>query len=224
VALVAVQGVRLRRTALRLPNAAGVAGEHGSADGEPLNLVVIGDSVASGVGIDHHDETIAGRLADLLGHDRLVRRGVFAESGHTAADTCSLIDGRLADADVVVVSTGVNDTKNLHSVRRWRRDLTALLESVTTQAPSARVVLLGIPPMELFPAMPRALGLALGARSRLMDREGRRVVAGFPGVRRAEMRRRDFAGHSFGRDGFHPSESSHAAIAARIHELLKEMP
>ena len=186
---------------------------------------MLGDSVASGVGVADHAETVAGRLGELLGEFRAVRWTVLAESGFTAAEVTAFASGRLADADVVVISVGVNDTKNLHSVRRWRRDLTALLTTVTTEAPAARVILLGLPPMETFPAMPRALGLALGARVRVMDRVGRSVAAQFPGVVRLELPRREFASlqDPFAADGFHPSAALHGVFAEQIHALLKEM-
>jgi len=223
-ALLAAQGMRVRRTALRLPEAACPEKEYSGAAGQPLNLYVVGDSVAAAVGLSDHAVSIAGRLAELLAADRPVRRTVLARSGFDAAETTRHIAGRLADADLVVISVGVNDTKDLHSTRRWRRDLTWLLDSVTGQAPGARVVLLAIPPMEKFPALPRALGLALGARSRAMDRIGRDVAGRYPAVRRLELPRSDFAlvEDPFARDGFHPSEALHAAFATRIHTLLEE--
>ncbi len=223
--VIAVQGAHVRRTALRLPDALGETGEHGTSSGQPFHLVVVGDSVASGVGVGHHDDTIAGRLAELIGRTRAVRRTVIARSGYTAAEAVRLVDGEFHDADLVVVSIGVNDTKNLHSARRWRRDLTALLDSVTAQAPNAPVVLLGLPPMEVFPAMPRPLGLALGIRVRLMDRVGRQVAARYPAVVRLELPRSAFAGTSgaFADDGFHPSAASHSQFAARIHDLIHDL-
>ena len=224
LALLARQGLTVRRTALRLPEALGPDLTHAADSGEPLNLYVIGDSVAAAVGLDDHRGSIAGRLGELLAASGPVRRRVLATSGFKASETTSAIEGRLADADVVVISIGVNDTKDLHSRRRWRLDLTTLLDSVTTQAPDARVVLLGLPPMEKFPALPRALGLALGWRARRMDRVGREVAARYPNVRRLELATADFGAldGAFARDGFHPSEISHSHYASRIHALLVE--
>lgn len=226
VGLVAVQGLRVRRTALRLPEALGPERDYRGTDGEPLNLYVVGDSVAAAVGLDDHDVSVAGRLAELLAQTRPVRMRVLARSGFNASEAAEHVAGRLADADVVVVSIGVNDTKDLHSARRWERDLDALLRDVTGQAPSARVILLGIPPMEVFPALPNPLGLVLGLRSRQMDRVGRRVAARFPAVRRLELPRGGFelVEDPFARDGFHPSASVHHFFATRIHELLEEEP
>ncbi|HSV40909.1 MAG TPA: SGNH/GDSL hydrolase family protein [Nocardioidaceae bacterium] len=224
LALLAVQGMQVRRTALRLPEALGPERDYAGADGEPLNLYVIGDSVAAAVGLDDHGTSVAGRLSELLSRTRPVRMRVLAVSGFNAVEATDHVAGQLGDADVVIVSIGVNDTKDLHSRRRWRGDLTRLLESVTSQAPDARVVLIGIPPMEVFPALPVPLGLALGLRSRQMDFIGRQVADRFPGVRRLELPRGGFevVDDPFARDGFHPSASSHAVFAARIHALLEE--
>lgn len=224
LALVVVQGLHARRVVLRLPEAEDPQALHGESDGEPWHLVVIGDSVAAGVGIPHHGLTMAGRLAALLAEDRSVRRTVIARSGLTAVGVLDLIRDRseLTTADAVIVSVGVNDTKNLHSLRQWRRDLTALLDEVTRAAPDAPVVLLGLPALEKFVRLPRALRYSLGLRALQMDRIGRAVAAGYPRVRRMEMREveLDAFENPFAGDGFHPSESAHAAFASRIHALI----
>lgn len=224
VALVVAQGLHVRRVILPLPEAQDPEGLHGDSDSEPWHLVVIGDSVAAGVGISHHDLTMAGQLAALLAHDRTVRRTVIARSGLTAADVAAMIKDHpaLATADAVVVSAGVNDTKNLHSLRRWRADLTTLLDTVTETVPGTRVVLLGLPPMHRFVHLPRALRYTLGLRARQMDRVGRSVASSYPAVRRLEMRDVEIDGSDdpFASDGFHPSESLHRAFAMRIHALI----
>ncbi|WP_067439378.1 SGNH/GDSL hydrolase family protein [Nocardioides jensenii] len=231
VGLVAVQGVTARRTIERLPEADGVLGTHGDV-GDALHLVVLGDSVAAGVGISHHDETLAGRLAALLASDadvcpRAVRRTVVAESGLTAAGVLDLLEARAADirdADVVVVSVGVNDAKGLHSTRRWRVELAALLAGLTTTAPGARVVLLGVPDMAMFTRLPRPLRSVLGVRSRSLDRAGRDLVATYPQVQHLALRA-DLLGEggapAFAADGFHPSAALHEAMAREMHRMVR---
>jgi lysophospholipase L1-like esterase len=224
VALIVAQGMHARRVVLRLAEAEGPDGLHGDSDGEPWQLLVIGDSVAAGVGIAHHGLTMAGRLATMLAEDRVVRRTVIARSGLTAAGVLDLVRGRpeLGTANAVIVSVGVNDLKNLHSLAQWRRDLTALLDTVTLQAPDVPVVLLGLPRLEKFFRLPRALRYSLGLRARQMDRVGRSVASAYPAVRRMEMHLievRSFE-EPFASDGFHPSESAHAVFASRIHALI----
>ncbi|HNA98623.1 MAG TPA: hypothetical protein PLC19_04075, partial [Marmoricola sp.] len=61
-----VQGVLVKRRAERMPEAAGVRGTiaHTTADPEQrLRLVVLGDSSAAGIGVDHNQDGMAGQTA-----------------------------------------------------------------------------------------------------------------------------------------------------------------
>lgn len=221
VGLLAWQGVTARRTIERLPEADGLTGACGEA-GAPFHLVVLGDSVAAGVGIAHHDETLAGRLATLLAADtRTVRRTVLAESGLTAGGVLEQFGQHpeIASADLVVLSVGVNDALGLHSVRRWRRELGELLGAVTSAAPQARVVLLGVPDMAQFTRLPRPLRDVLGHRSRRLDGAGRDLAAEFTRVQHLplDLSMLDEGVEAFAADGFHPSSALHSAIARQIN-------
>jgi len=215
------QGLRVRRDTLRLPDADGLTGAAG--EGEPLNLVVLGDSVAAGVGVDHHRDTLAGQLARRLAtsRSRAVTWQVVALTGATAGDVLGLArrHAALASADVVVVSVGVNDTKNLHPDRRWRAELAALLDHVLSVSPTAEVVLIGVPPMEAFPALPRPLATLMGARARRVDAIGRAVAAERPRVRRIELTLEQGEG-LFAADGFHPSAVVHERLAEQVCGVL----
>lgn len=142
--------------------------------------------------------------------------GLRPHKGATAAEVLSLISAdTLGDADLVFVSAGVNDLKNLHSVAQFRRDFAALLDAVLAAAPQAQVCWLGIPPLDHFPAFPRPLADALGWRGRIFD-----------AVAAAAVQQRDravriqsdgpLAPEMFGPDGFHPSETLHAAFADAV--------
>lgn len=216
------QGVRVRRRILRLPVAEGLAGTAG--EGEPLSLLVLGDSVAAGVGVDHHRDTLAGRLAQRLAKSRAraVSWQVLARTGATAGDVLELAGASslLSTVDVVVISIGVNDTKNLHPDRRWRIELATLLDHVLSAAPNAEIVLINIPPMESFPALPRALATLMGVRARRLDAIGRAVSAERPRVRRIELALVPGEG-LFAADGFHPSALVHERLATAIAALLE---
>jgi lysophospholipase L1-like esterase len=216
------QGLKVRRTVLRLPDADGLTGEV-SGPGEPLHLVVVGDSVAAGVGVDHHRETLTGELARLLAvtGGRAVRWEVIAKTGATAGEIAALVHDRpeVAAADVLLLSVGVNDTKNLHSDRRWRAELGDLLDGLRRTAPNAHLIVLGLPPMEVFPSLPWPLSSILGARSRRVDSIARDMVAARPGVLRIELELPTDP-TLFARDGFHPSAVVHARLAEAALALL----
>jgi lysophospholipase L1-like esterase len=209
------QGRQVRRTTPRLAEAAGT-----SSDAGPPLVVVVGDSVAAGVGVDHHEHTVAGRLASLLSAERGGPVGwrVVARSGATAGEVAALLAARRRDVDaaeVVVVSVGVNDTLRLHADARWRHELGGLLDDVSAAAPGADVVLLGVPPMGEFPALPTPLRQLLAGRARRLDALGGSVVAERAGVRHLPLTLAVDA-TSFAADGFHPSAASHALLAEQV--------
>lgn len=217
-----IQGIWLTRTIARFPDADGILGRVG-AGGQRLKVVALGDSVTAGYAVAHHSASVAGQLAARLAerYAASVEWQVCARSGASAGDALALVSGEvLADADLVFVSAGVNDLKNLHSVARFRRELGALLDAVLAAAPGAQVCWLGIPPLDHFPAFPRPLADALGWRGRAFD------AAGLRAVRERERTFRiqsdgPLAPEMFGPDGFHPSERLHAAFADAV---LAELP
>lgn len=216
------QGVLVRRRTPRLPEAANTAGTAGAGDGV-RRLVVVGDSLAAGVGLADHRESVAGLLAEQWARrdEVSVDWRVLAQGGLTAGEVERLVDpGALADADVIVLSVGVNDTKDLHSRTRWERELGSLLDALLAAAPAADVLLIAIPPMRAFPALPRPLAHVLGARAAQLDQVGRAVAAARgPRVRRIDLPLPDDEG-LFAVDGFHPSTVIHAALASRALELV----
>jgi lysophospholipase L1-like esterase len=216
-----VQGRRVRRTVQRLPEADGNSGRVG-AGSDTLRVLVVGDSVAAGVGVTGHDQSMAGRLAHHLNarSGRPVDWAVLARSGADAAGVAALASGsaQLRDAHVVAVSVGVNDVKDLRSDDAFRSGLQALLEVIVDASPRARVFLLGLPPVERLPALPRPLADLLGARGRRLDRIGREVATSFAQVTRLEFTDDDLheVADPFATDGFHPGPELHDLFAREI--------
>jgi lysophospholipase L1-like esterase len=212
-----VQGYRLVRSIPRFADAEGVTGHVGSGE-RRMKVVALGDSVAAGYAVPHHRSSVAGQLALRLAdrYGATVEWQACARTGATAGVAMGLVsEEALADADLVFVSIGVNDLKDLHSAARFRRELGMLLDAVLRAAPRAWVCLLGIPPLDHFPAFPRPLADALGWRGRVFDAIG---------VEAVRARERAFRIQSdeplrpdmFAEDGFHPSTSLHAAFADAV--------
>ena len=183
-------------------------------------VVGLGDSVTAGDGLRGPDETVTARLAERLDASWVVR----ARSGLTSRGIARLLERQVAAddvaaADVVVVSVGVNDLLRLKPLVLWRRDLSVLLNRVTSLT-SGRVVLLGMPPVRAFPRLPRAVAVPLGARAARMDRVGVDVARRY-GVLHLPLPSTllEPAG-AFADDGFHPSAQSHDVLARLIAELL----
>lgn len=219
--IVPFQGYRLARTLPRFADADGVTGRVGSGP-RRMRVIALGDSVAAGYAVGHHRSSVAGQLALRLAarYSASVDWQACARTGATAGVARTLVSAEaLADADLVFVSIGVNDLKNLHSANRFRRELGALLDAVLSAAPRAQVCLLGIPPLDHFPAFPRPLADALGWRGRVFDRIGVAAV----GARERAFRiqtSEPLGPEMFAGDGFHPSPTLHASFADATMEGL----
>jgi lysophospholipase L1-like esterase len=218
-----VQATRVRKKTVRLPEAAGVTeGQRGDGPGNELRIVVLGESTAAGVGADNHDEAVAGQLAKALAAQtgRKVSWRAVARSGATMRRARERLAPSLegASADVVVVMMGVNDTIRLTSGRTFRRETQELLSELRRYV-DCPVILSGIPPVALLPALPQPLRSALGTRSRLLDRELRNVARGETGVFYSDI---VFPVQTsmLARDGFHPSPKGYEEWGRQLAESV----
>lgn len=170
--LLLLQGLWLRRSAMRLPEAVGPR-EGGSGE---FRLLVMGDSVVAGVGIESTEDALPARLAQQIETCRsggVSWRGL-GHNGDRIRDLLKRLPLVDAPADLVIINIGVNDVSHLTSMMRWQLDLTTLIAELT-QRFRAPIVLLGLPPMHGFPLLPQPLRFTLGIRARMLDHSLKRV-------------------------------------------------
>ncbi len=207
----------------------------GTGPGRPVELVVLGDSTAAGVGSPSVEETlpalIAQRVADAV--DREVHVVGYGVSGARTDDVRSEQVPRLLDAgvDVVVIVIGSNDVT--HVTPAWEmEERTRRLLAAARARTGAPVVLGGIPQFRTVPALLQPLRAITGAYAGPLRRAQHRAVrAEGDGVRfvdiAAEASPR-FVGvpESMSSDGFHPSEVGYGfwadALAPAVAELVRE--
>ena len=213
-----VQGRRVKRETPRLPDTDGLGGQTGT--GTPSRtILVVGDSVAAGVGVDFQVNCLSGRLAARITEtaDVSVEWSVLAQTGAKAVDVRRLVETAVpvGDPDLVVLSVGVNDVKGLTSDRAWSSELAALLDLLAARAPRADLVWIGVPPMAEFPNLPWALARLMGGRASRLDALGDRALARRSRWRRISLDIGMLEG-AFAVDGFHPSAVAHDRIAQEI--------
>ena len=185
-----------------------------------MRLAVLGDSIAHGVGADHHSHTIGERLRHALG-DRgiLVEPRVFAVPGARSAGLARQVQRALPfQPDLAVTIIGANDLTHFvpHAeaaghLRRAVRDL---------RAAGAEVVVAPAPDLSTVPHVPTAMravvragSLALrAAQVQVVVDEGGRV-ADAPGDTSAAF---GLDGSLFSADRFHPSSAGYAVIAEAL--------
>ena len=154
------QGKQMKRTIMRLPEATG--DRHGSvklsdvaskavesnaaeskAIDQTLNLMIIGDSAAAGVGTETQEQALAGQLIANLQSSTVLQAKfsqinwvLHATSGHTSFDSLRrlyLLKPPATPVDIMIVNVGVNDTTKGVSPKRWRMQIEEIIEQMMDQ-------------------------------------------------------------------------------------------
>jgi len=192
-------------------------------DGDPVELVVLGDSIAAGLGAERRKDTLGGRLARGLAKQtrRPVRLRTAAvvgsESSALADQVGSLPRGYRPDVALVVV--GGNDVTHRVPVSESVGHLVATVEAL--RARGAEVVVGTCPDLGALHHVPQPLR-ALGSRVSRQLADAQRVAATAAGARVVSLRH--VVGpffvtnpdEMFSLDRFHPSGAGYKRTAAAM--------
>ncbi len=211
-----------------------VASDSRAGGGDPLRLVMLGDSTVAGVGspalADSLPVQVARRVADAV--DRPVDVRGLGVSGARTATVRSEQLPRMADedTDVVVIVVGSNDVTHLTSPSAMAEQTRALLRAAREQAPGAAVVLGGIPLFGSADALAQPLRWFVDRYADVLrprQRAAATDVEGVTFVNIATEASPRFAGvpEAMSPDGFHPAPVGYGfwadALAAGVVDALR---
>jgi lysophospholipase L1-like esterase len=205
-----------------------ISGTIGPEDGEPLTLVVLGDSSVAGVGADAAEDTLAYGVAKALSDQYLVSLHALGVSGSRLADVVgkqlAQVDG--LEPDIVLVCVGTNDVTHGTRLREARRQLRMLVDGLAEVAPDAKVIVSGLPPAETATAFHRPLRDLIGLRALLFTRLYRAELAphGISVFDIAKLTKSAFHGkrEMFSADRFHPSSAGYAFLGTIYGRAVRE--
>jgi len=220
--LLVAQALRTRSKLPRLPEPGG-ARQGVVGYGEPLALLIAGDSSAAGVGVVHQRDALATRLAQeiAVAARRRVQWRLVAQSGLTTAQTLELLQrehpavGPEGHFDLAVVVTGVNDVVDQVPSRRAVAHREALANTLRNGLGVAHVVFAPLPPVHRFPGLPQPLRWVAGSDARRHDRALRDWVRTRDDVSRVEIELPLNPG-LMAHDGFHPGAKVYRITAHAI--------
>lgn len=250
------QGRKIKRDTVRLPEPKGE--RHGqiqlnkiatSADNieQTLNLMVVGDSAAAGVGSQTQQEALVGRLIPVLEQHptinstfSLLNWSLQATTGHTSFDILRrlyVLPAPTQPIDVMVLSVGVNDTTSNVSVNKWQQQIEDIIAIAQRKFGAQELIFFSLPPMAQMPAIPAPLNNFVGAKASILDDVLQQVCDAHEGVNymatdfprmieeHANGMQIDIA-VMFASDGFHPSSLMYGywaqQLAERIIQLLDD--
>ncbi|MBN2396886.1 MAG: SGNH/GDSL hydrolase family protein, partial [Deltaproteobacteria bacterium] len=145
--LLLAQGIYVRLVTPRLPEPEGARFGVAGA-GEPLRLLITGDSAAAGVGAESQASALSGRLVSLLASSFEVSWKLMARTGNKTRDILDHIESAPHENfDVAILSGGVNDVTAGTPLEKWLGLLGNLCERLQSRFGIQQVFLTSLPPM-----------------------------------------------------------------------------
>lgn len=219
--ILVVQGLLTRRRAIKLPEAIGVRSSQHVAP----NILVLGDSVVAGVGVETTSQALPAKLArsmaTLVGNDIAWRAVGF--NGDKLQDVLANLKQQIvlgAEADLVIVNVGVNDASGLTSMTRWQMQLVALIAEVK-QHFDCPLTFIGLPPVGFFPLLPHPLRFVLGVRAQMLDLSMAKIASVMPNVFYVPLEL-PLQAEYMAEDGYHPSAQAIELIAHEMAQRLQK--
>ena len=219
--LLLAQGLYVRRTAVRLPDAVGArSGETGS--GPPLRLLILGDSAAAGVGTEAQADALSGQLVQRLAGEHRVHWQLWAKTGRSSRNVLAVLERAQAQPfDMVLTSIGVNDITSGMRLRQWLALHEHILAVLKDKFGAKRIIVSALPPMQHFRALPQPLRWALGRRAARFNAALADAMRNDPVCRMLPIEF-PFAPEFLASDGFHPSAAAYAIWAEQAAMLMLE--
>lgn len=219
--LLVAQAVLARARLPRLPEPDGE--RHGQVgEGEPLRLLIVGDSSAAGVGVRDQRHALAGHLSRALARHAQahVRWTLLARSGLTSADCLQLLQGHApVPSDVAVVVLGVNDVVEQVPSARAVAAREAIANHLRNAWGVLHVVFAPLPPVHRFPGLPQPLRWVAGQDARRHDRAVAEWARTRGDVSHVPIDLPLNAG-VMASDGFHPGEPVYRVCGAALAEHI----
>ena len=217
-----VQGLWVRLTVVKLPEADGPRdGIDGS--GQPVRILVAGDSSAAGVGVSTQTEALVGKLVSSLTDTFKVHWKLIASTGWKTAELRQALSAMPSTRfDIALTASGVNDITARYSVSACLRQQVKLVELLRDRFAIRHTLISGLPPVHLFPSLPEPLRCYIGARARRLDKAIQIWTRNQPDCDYIPL---DFpvGPELMAPDGFHPGPGIYALWGKAAAEMIRDL-
>ena len=220
---VIIQGLKVKKNTPRLAEPAGLrSGRLGS--GTALSVLIIGDSAAAGVGVESQSDALSGALANILQQDFELEWLLHAKTGDCSTRITQQVQQLETQSfDVVITSVGVNDVTKFKSAKKWIQQQKTLYALIQNKSNPKLIIAAGVPPMQLFPALPNPLAWLFGQYAKAMNHELEQFVQTQPNMYwiKYDLQKFQQLNLEMARDGFHPSKEIYQLWAEQLAEQIR---
>lgn len=226
IPVLVIQGNRVKKNTVQLPEPEGER-EGTCGQGQPLSILIVGDSAAAGVGVEHQDDALLGAILKDLQHNFKIQWKLHAKTGDSTAKViCAIEQLETEHFDVVISSVGVNDVTKLMPADIWIQKQKKLYAMIQQKFSPELVIAAGVPPMNMFPALPNPLAWLFGQYAKKMNQQLAKFVASQDSMQWIEYDIEKYRAMNLemAADGFHPSKEVYTLwgqeVASKIRQTL----
>lgn len=219
-----IQGKKVKKNTPRLPEPEGVR-KGITGQGKKLSILILGDSAAAGVGVKTQEDALLGGVLSELKDNYEITWKLHAKSGDATSQIIRATEALPNQHfDVVLTSVGVNDVTKLISSDVWIKKQEKLYALIQNKFQPSLVIAAGVPPMNLFPALPNPLGWLFGQYSKKMNEELQKLVEKTAYLEWIEydIVKYQHLNLPMAHDGFHPSKEIYQIWAKEAADKVRK--
>ena len=217
-----IQGYQVKKNTPKLPEAKGLRnGVLGK--GQSLSILILGDSAAAGVGVENQQQALLGSILTELCTDFEVTYQLEAKTGDNTLQVLQRTQ-QLPNQqfDVVITSVGVNDVTKLVSPQKWIQQQKQFYTTIESKFAPQLILVTGVPPMNLFPALPNPLAWLFGQYSGAMNNKLTQFIENNEKYKLIHFDLAHFKtlNLQMASDGFHPSQDIYQLWAKEVSKYI----
>ncbi|SEF51002.1 Lysophospholipase L1 [Halpernia humi] len=152
-----LESKNIRKILPEMKNAPDLEGEIFIGNKDFLNVLFIGESTISGVGVRTNSEGFSGALSKILAEklQKSIKWKVFAKSGFNVKKIATEIVPKIPKqkADFIFIGIGGNDAFELTHPETFQENLKNLIKNLKEKFPKTPLVFINFPAVEDFPAL-----------------------------------------------------------------------
>ena len=219
-----IQGKKVKKNTPRLPEPEGLR-DGTKGHGKKLSILILGDSAAAGVGVEVQEDALLGGVLSELQNDYEITWKLHAKSGDGTSQIIRATEELPNQQyDIVLTSVGVNDVTKLMSADVWIKKQEKLYKLIQNKFQPSLIIAAGVPPMNLFPALPNPLGWLFGQYSKKMNEELSKFVEKTSNLEWIEydIVKYQHLNLPMAYDGFHPSKEIYQIWAKEVADKVRK--
>ena len=159
------QGNSVRKNARMLSESKG-ARMGRTGHGESVDILILGDSAACGVGVEYIEDSLVGCLLQTLKTRFQCKWKIMASSGFKTDELSKMLMVNPKESfEIAILTIGINDITAGRSAPRWKKQIINLGQILRKDYKVSTIIFCGIPPIKKLTVIPFPLKQILSLKA-----------------------------------------------------------